>query len=258
MNTCHFLCVAYLENNNILTGIFNKIKRRLSGASSSKRAEVEVASHAMLDMDFMGDECCDDSASFYSPESHGEILLLDAEQPAENAPASNQAEIVTKTGERKDKVIEKKPVTKDIGRATQEISDLTQIPKILDRRFEELDKEGAVRPTIINPGQSWTKKAQKALLAEPTSTTLGVDEQKSALSRSGGLTVDHASLHVVIAATHCFDLSLMDTIIKNNVNPIEKVERSTLIMATTVHGRPVGQLVKGDQAQRVLTYTPGL
>jgi hypothetical protein len=141
------------------------------------------------------------------------------------------------------------------------VSDVTKIPRALDQKFEALDKEGAVRPTIIHPGKEWTKKAQKALLAEPTTTTWRTDEQKAeknrafdlldALSRSGGLTVDHASLHVVIAATHCFDRSIIDTLVVDNVNPIAKVERSTLIMAATVHERPAGELVRTDHAERV-------
>ena len=46
-----------------------------------------------------------------------------------------------------------------------------------------------------------------------------------ALTKSGVLSIDYASLHVVIAATHCFDRTLMDTVIQDNINPIEKIER---------------------------------
>jgi len=143
--------------------------------------------------------------------------------------------------------------------------DYTKIPGALEKRFEAVDKEGAVRPTIINPGSTWTKRAQKALLAEPSTTSLGVDEQKSeksrafdlldALSRSGGLSVDHASLHVVVAATHCFDRSLMDTIVKDNMNPIEKVERSTMVMASAIHGQPAEELVSAEHRGRLATIT---
>jgi len=55
-------------------------------------------------------------------------------------------------------------------------------------------------------------------------TTLGLDEQGKerqrafdlldALTKSGALSVDMASLHVVIAATHCFDKTLMNTLIQ--------------------------------------------
>jgi hypothetical protein len=37
----------------------------------------------------------------------------------------------------------------------------------------------------------------------------------------------------------------------DNVNPIAKVERSTLIMAATVHERPAAELVRGDHTTRV-------
>lgn len=33
----------------------------------------------------------------------------------------------------------------------------------------------------------------------------------------------HCALHVVIASTQCFDKSVMQTVTRDNINPIEKV-----------------------------------
>lgn len=41
----------------------------------------------------------------------------------------------------------------------------------------------------------------------------------------GSLVLDTACLHVVIASAHVFDDTLMNVVIKQNINPIEKVER---------------------------------
>jgi hypothetical protein len=146
--------------------------------------------------------------------------------------------------------------------------DYTLVPREMDRRFEELDTDSALRPTIINPSSVWTKRAQKALLAAPTTSTLRGEEQKKekdaafdlldALTKSGALTVDCASLHIVVAGTHCFDKTVTDTVVQDNVNPIDKVERSTLIMASTVHQQPPAALVREGQQQRVRDASPML
>ncbi len=146
--------------------------------------------------------------------------------------------------------------------------DYTRIPVDLDRKFEDIDEDGALRPTIINPGDVWTKTSQKGLLSGAAEATLTDDEQRTerdrafdlldALSRSGALTIEEASLHVVIAATHCFDKTLVDTVIQDNVNPIEKVERSLMIVATTIHDRPAAELLTDDQRERFLAATPKL
>jgi hypothetical protein len=42
------------------------------------------------------------------------------------------------------------------------------------------------------------------------------------------------------------------------VNPIEKVEFSSMIMATTIHNEGVENLVVGDQVARLLEHSPSL
>ena len=140
--------------------------------------------------------------------------------------------------------------------AEAEEMDYTQLPAVLDAKLLSLDKDSAVRPTRIDVGKVWTRRAQRALLAKPTSSTLGTDEQKQekekafdlldALSRSGDMPFDCAALHVILAVTHCFDASLMDTVVVKNVNPIEKLEHSSLLLATTIHDLPAERLLRSD------------
>mmetsp|Transcript_4902 Transcript_4902/g.13764 ORF Transcript_4902/g.13764 Transcript_4902/m.13764 type:complete len:922 (+) Transcript_4902:140-2905(+) len=146
--------------------------------------------------------------------------------------------------------------------------DYTKIPTELDAKYELLDVDGSIHPTIVNAGATWVKKYQKALLADPTSTNLAKAELTTernkafdlldALSKSGALAVDEASLHIVICATHTFDKNLVDTIVQDNVNPIEKVERSSLIIASTIHEAEPVELIKENQVERVSTYSPNL
>lgn len=146
--------------------------------------------------------------------------------------------------------------------------DYTRIPVELDKRFEELDEDDALRPTIIKPGATWTLRRQKSLLSEPTQSTLHEDEQREerqrcfdlldALTRSGALALDDASLHVVIAATHGFDKTLTNTVIQRSVNPIEKVEHSSLIVASTIQRTPVEALTRSEEHDRLETYSPML
>jgi hypothetical protein len=153
----------------------------------------------------------------------------------------------------------------EVGKGEEDI-DYTKIPAILDAKYEALDEDSALRPTIINVGPSWSKKYQESLLSSAEEKSLGVkaltgEKNKAfdlldALSRSGSLPIDQATLHIVIASTHCFDKSLLDTVIEDNVNPIEKVERSSLIVATTIHNRPVEELVRAEQQGRVREFSP--
>lgn len=78
------------------------------------------------------------------------------------------------------------------------------------------------------------------------------------LTASGCLCFDHASLHIVLAATHCFDKTLTNTLVEDNFNPIEKIERSMLIIATTVHNKSASELLKPQVLANVSAYSPGV
>ncbi|CAE7031310.1 sas6 [Symbiodinium natans] len=146
--------------------------------------------------------------------------------------------------------------------------DYTKVPKQMDAQFETLAPDSALRPTIINPGSCWTKRTQKALLAQPSTSSLFLDEQKTqkdaafdlldAVTKSGAIPLSHAALHIVIAATHCFDKTVTETVVQDNVNPIDKVERSALIVASTVHQQPVAALIDEASMARVSISSPRL
>jgi len=47
-----------------------------------------------------------------------------------------------------------------------------------------------------------------------------------------------------------------ETVVQDNVNPIDKVERSTLIMASTVHQQPALALIRDSQVPHVKATSP--
>lgn len=131
--------------------------------------------------------------------------------------------------------------------------DYTKVPKEMDARFEKFASDSALRPTIIKVSGCWQKRSKQGLLAPETSDVLWPEQQKQqkdaafdlldAITKSGALPLTHASLHIVIASTHCFDKTVMETVIQDNLNPIDRVARSTLVMASTVHQQPVKSIV---------------
>ena len=151
------------------------------------------------------------------------------------------------------------------GAASAGTADFTAIPAALDAKALRLDADSALRSTIITVGETWAKKAQNGLIASKASivaSSLAKAGQKDArsaafdlldaLTRSGALAIKRASLHVVIASTHCFTRSLMATLVKDNVNPIDKVERSSLIVASTVQGQSPEALLEPAQHARIV------
>jgi len=143
------------------------------------------------------------------------------------------------------------------------VIDFTMIPKQLDAKFEEHDTDSSLRATIVKTCKDWGRKRQENLLTKAKTLTLTgedirTEKQKAfdlldALSRSGSLSISCAELHVVVAVTHCFENDVVGTVIQDNVNPIEKVEKSYLMIGSTIHGVEGGRMLAGDAERERLT-----
>jgi hypothetical protein len=144
--------------------------------------------------------------------------------------------------------------------------DFTLIPQILDEAIEKCEKSTALRSTTIKTG-NWSRSRQENLLTNPKRMQLSNDDIKrernkafdllDALSRSGCFQIAYSDLHVIVAVTHCFDKDVMSTVVCDNVNPIEKLECSTLILASAVHGVPARKLIgDANEVQRLAGLLP--
>ena len=61
---------------------------------------------------------------------------------------------------------------------------------------------------------------------------------------------------MVIAATHCFAKSVVDCVVQDSVNPIEKLEKSSLIVASAVHQQSVEQMINPQHLPRLRVTCP--
>lgn len=144
------------------------------------------------------------------------------------------------------------------GKAVTVGEDFTLIPKVLDARLETYDTDGALRSTIIKAETGgWQLRSQPTLLDPVSTAYLSSSEIEirkkhafdllDAISRSGTLSIDASELHVIIAVSHCFEQSIMETVIQQNVNPVEKVERSLLLLGSVIHNVSPSHLL-GDKS----------
>ena len=59
--------------------------------------------------------------------------------------------------------------------------------------------------------------------------------------------------------SHCFEDSIIATVIEGNCNPIEMVERSSLLLASTIHAEPAKALIGTDEdRERLKSGFPAL
>jgi hypothetical protein len=147
----------------------------------------------------------------------------------------------------------------------EEVEDYTKLPSRLDDAFDRLDEDHAVRPAIIKPGDQWQRARQKALILskdKPKTEQLSsedlskernaVFDMLDALTRSGALPIENAEVHIVMGAIHRFDNTVMNTVVQRNMNPIESMERSSLIMASTLFQAPsIDAIVQASHVGRL-------
>jgi hypothetical protein len=147
--------------------------------------------------------------------------------------------------------------------------DLTMMPKILDQSVERHGASNALRSTNIKTSNQWKRSRQENLLRDVELRAMHDDSIKAeknkafdlldALGRSGSLPIDCTDLHVIVCLTHAFDSDVMDTVIKDNVNPIEKLESSTLLLASTILGVSPNSMIRGaGNLERLTTTYPVL
>mmetsp|Transcript_8015 Transcript_8015/g.11937 ORF Transcript_8015/g.11937 Transcript_8015/m.11937 type:complete len:574 (+) Transcript_8015:566-2287(+) len=149
--------------------------------------------------------------------------------------------------------------------------DFTHIPKKLNAAFEKFSADevygGVMRTTTFKTGEKWRKSYQPNLLSSIKTKAFYVDDQKreknkaldllDALSRSGSLPIACAELHIIVASTHSFEQSVVDTVVKKNVNPIEKIERSHLVVASLIHDVGLEKLLRSThELKRIVGHSP--
>ena len=154
--------------------------------------------------------------------------------------------------------------TKEPLKGNRQISlDLTSIPKILDVKLQEYDKDGALKSTIIKVGDEWDLRRKDSLLLPPQKSKLFGDDKDTekkkgldlltAISRSGSLPIARSELHIIISVSHCFEKDVLSTVVKDNVNPIEKIEDSLLIFGSLIHDTsPLTLMVPEQRIKREL------
>lgn len=146
--------------------------------------------------------------------------------------------------------------------------DYTSIPKLLEKRCAAVDPTAKLRPTILKVGDNWKHKYKRSILSKEATRVMNEQDQSKekskamdlldALSKSGALSLDAVELHIVVVSTHCFEKTVVDTVIQDNENPIEHIERSLLAMSSAMQQKPVGELVKNSEVQRLQDMSPTL
>jgi hypothetical protein len=143
------------------------------------------------------------------------------------------------------------------------------IPKKIDSLFETHDRDNNVRPTVIKSGPEWELTSYDKVTREEKVTKIRESKDKTcrkqqvmdlldALSRSGELGIQECSVHVVYAVTNAFNESCFDTIAKKSVNPIERMERASLVVSHAIHDTPSTDMLEPKFTSEIKMHSQSL
>jgi hypothetical protein len=214
-------------------------EQMIAFACAAKYDEVEEEEEGCYGgMDMLGDDDFDEEDGDWKEEAECAKAIDDDEAQASSDDGSR--------GDNDDEQNEDIKDSDERASPKQQSVDFTKIPKILDATIERFDKDSTLRSTKLKSSDSWSRKRQPDLLTKATTNTLYGSDVKSesnkaydlldAISRSGSLPIAYSHLHVVVCVTHCFEKDIMATVVEDNVNPIEKLEMSTLLLGLAIHG----------------------
>jgi hypothetical protein len=123
------------------------------------------------------------------------------------------------------------------------------MPSQLERRFDGIGEDSVVRSAIINLGDVWTLSQQSGLMGQRVTSRISTGRQAAArtkafdlldaLTKAGAISIECASVHVVITAACCYDKSLMNCLVEGNVNPINAAESALLALVEVICGASI-------------------
>lgn len=110
-----------------------------------------------------------------------------------------------------------------------------------------------MRPTTINVAKKWRMQKQASLLSSPVVHSVDIEEQKrskndcfdllDALTKSGGLAIeDNVMLHIVVISTHIIDDTVINTLVKKDMNPIDSCEQAEFLMSSVIHQKQMKEV----------------
>lgn len=102
----------------------------------------------------------------------------------------------------------------------------------------------ALRPTIINVSSSWIRQSTPLVGSVPPKEPLSLETQEKAhravqsllcvLSNDGAIPLAHTRLDIIVGVTSYFDKSVIDTVIQDNINPLDRVCSSSLLLSNAL------------------------